>query len=39
MLSKYKINSLAVPNQVRHLRKTTAVFGKLPDFHLLTTKF
>ena len=38
MLSKCKINSLDVTNQVGHFCKTTVVFGQVPDFHLLPTK-
>ena len=38
MLNKYKINGLAVKNQVGYFCKTTVVFGQLPDFHLLATK-
>ena len=38
MLNKCNINTLAVTNQVSHFCKTTAVFGQVPDFHLLATK-
>ena len=39
MLNKFKINRLAVTNQVRHFHKTTVVFGRVPDFCMLATKF
>ena len=38
MLNKWKINSLAVANQVGHVCKTTVVFDQVPDFHLLAAK-
>ena len=38
MLNKFKINSLAVTNQVGYFYKITIVFGQVPDFYLLATK-
>ena len=38
MLNKWKINSLAVTNQVGRFCSTTVVLGQVPNFHLLATK-
>ena len=39
MLNKCHINSLAVTNQVGHFWKTAVVFGQVPVFQMLATKF